>query len=127
MMSLSDAGSDLRWVVTNLTFQSSEIQSSRLKHISLPVCPNKPVRDAYKSALTGMFGMQIIKRILSLCVRVCVCVCMRACVCARACVCVHVCVRACMSSRDVSILQIDLYWLINAVCNVLKILKIHLC
>ena len=56
MMSLSDVGSDLRWVVTNLTFQSSEIQSSRLKHISLPVCPNKPVRDAYKSALTGMFG-----------------------------------------------------------------------
>ena len=56
MISLSDVGSDLRWVVTNLTFQSSEMQSSRLKHISLPVCPNRPVRDAIKSALTGMFG-----------------------------------------------------------------------
>ena len=56
MMSLTDVGSDLRWVVTNLTYHSSEIQSNRLKHISLPVCSNKPVRNAYKSALTGLFG-----------------------------------------------------------------------
>jgi len=56
MMCLTDVGSDLRWVVTNLTYHSSEIQSNRLKHISLPVCPNQPVRNVYKSALTGLFG-----------------------------------------------------------------------
>ena len=86
MMSLSDAGSDLRWVVTNLTFQSSEMQSSRLKHISLPVCPNRPVRDAYKSALTGMFGK------CSLYLYMCLCVCKRCGLCAH--VSVYVC--ACM-------------------------------
>ena len=96
MMSLSDAGSDLRWVVTNLTFQSSEMQSSRLKHISLPVCPNRPVRDAYKSALTGMFGK------CSVYLYMCLCFCERCGLCAYVsvyveylCVCEYMCMCTC--------------------------------
>lgn len=56
MLNLGDTEIDLHQLLKQTNYQPTEFNTGRLKHISLPQCPNRDARAAFETALTGVFG-----------------------------------------------------------------------
>ncbi|XP_019851030.1 PREDICTED: transformation/transcription domain-associated protein [Amphimedon queenslandica] len=55
VLNLSDADKDLYQLLNQVHYQPMEFNANRLKHISLPQCTNKIARNAFETALKGVF------------------------------------------------------------------------
>ena len=56
MLNLGDTEVDLHQLLKQTEYHPAEFNTGRLKHISLPQCPNKEARATFETALTGVFG-----------------------------------------------------------------------
>ena len=56
MLNLGDTEVELHQLLKQIDCQPAEFNTGRLKHISLPQCPNKDARNTFETALTGVFG-----------------------------------------------------------------------